>query len=127
MQDSAKGYAESDMSLDLGSDSRGGGGGQAVRGMLNSCDPLSTLSVTTTNRPSMPKVDAASVKRKDYLEYQLDTMHGKELLGGLRFLSGLDKRLNGGACPSLLRDHLEFMEQCLVKLMCRCSCNVVAV
>lgn len=72
------------------------GRGQCIRATATSRDPLDTLSVTSTNRPSMPCNDASSSKRKNYLEYQLDSLRGIEVLGGLRFLPGLDKRLNGG-------------------------------
>jgi hypothetical protein len=60
-----------------------------------SCDPISTLSLSSTNRPSMEHDDSSLSKRKACIKYQLDSLHGSEFLG-LHFLSGLDKRLNGG-------------------------------
>ena len=71
-------------------------GPHARAGSVNSQDPVSTLSLTSTNRPTMPGRHASSAKRRAYLEYQLDSMHGLEVLGGLRFQTGVDKRLNGG-------------------------------
>ena len=94
---------------------------QGGRGTVGSGDPISTLSVATTNRPTMPQADASSYKRKNYLEYQLDTMHGMHVLGGLRFLSGLDKRLSGGARPSATCSHAQCAPQSLYNELCLAS------
>lgn len=59
-------------------------------------DLLNSLTVTTTNRPSMPHDHDCLMKRRAFLEYQLDSMRDTQILDSLKLLPGLDKRLCGG-------------------------------
>ena len=69
---------------------------QDAKATAASGDLLNCLTMTTTNRPSMPPDDACLLKRRAFLEYQLDSMRDIKILGTLKLLPGLDKRLCGG-------------------------------
>lgn len=64
------------------------------------CVPTKTSSTTIgfsrTVRPDVPQPDASTGEKKEFLEEQLDSLKGHEVLGGFRLLPGLSNRFIGG-------------------------------
>lgn len=57
--------------------------------------------VTQTVLPDKPSSGAPLDVRKDYIERQLDSLVGYQVLGNLRVLGGYMNRLHGGAASAL--------------------------
>jgi hypothetical protein len=60
-----------------------------------------TLVFTETMRPNVPPCNASTLERKAYLDQQLESLRETPVLGGLKFLPGLNNRLHGGMPLSL--------------------------
>ena len=75
-------------------------------------------STATDQRTVLPEpaADADAYDRKEYIKYQLDTLQGQEVLGGLVFQQGLDSRATGGTTP-LLTHNFFALFCCSVLLM----------